>query len=130
MTDPVPPPPPGSMYLFDYVTPPLAPNKYRIEERTDVAFDGQAHALPEARYFEVVGPRFAMPPQDVAGVFPPRNGHGPFQDSLAQIAIKHRTLPWERKLDKNNVIGNPTGGNLLAADYPVPWVALLLFEEG
>lgn len=128
-------PPKGSMYLYDYITPPLPTDKYRIEVDTRLKLkrDGSSaleeQLLDEARYFEVVGPRFQLSPADVAGVYPPRNGHGPFQDSLAQIVIKRRTLPWERPLDKANHIGDPTGADNLPADYPVPWVALLIFEE-
>ena len=85
------PPPKGSMYLFDYITPPLPDDKYRIEVKTNLSLKRpgasarEEHALDEARFFEVVGPRFQLSPADVAGVYPPRNGHGPFQDSLAQI---------------------------------------------
>jgi hypothetical protein len=118
------------MYLFNYATPPLQPNKYRMEMATDVGFDGGTQSLEDKHYFEVVGPRFALPPGDVGGVFPPRNGHGPFQDNLAHIAIKRRTLPWERSLDKGKPIAAPSDGQVLAADYPSPWMALLIFEEG
>lgn len=129
MSEPTPPPPKGAMYLFDYATPPLQPDKYRMEVATDVGFDGKTKSLEDKNYFEIVGPRFALPPTDVAGVFPPRNGHGPFQDNLAHIAIKRRTLPWERSLDKGKPIANPSDGNLLQSSYPTPWMALLIFEE-
>jgi hypothetical protein len=130
-----PQPPKGSMFLYDYITPPLPTDKYRIEVDTRLSLQRpgastrEEQLLNEARYFEVVGPRFQLSPADVAGVYPPRNGHGAFQDSLAQIVIKRRTLPWERPLDKANHIGDPTGSENLPADYPVPWVALLIFEE-
>ena len=107
------PPPKGSMYLFDYITPPLPDDKYRIEVKTNLSLKRpgasarEEHALDEARFFEVVGPRFQLSPADVAGVYPPRNGHGPFQDSLAQIVLRRLTLPWERPLDKQNRIGTP-----------------------
>src|ERR1051326_7113160 len=106
MSEPYPPPPKGAMYLFDYATPPLDCATYRMEVATDVSFDGKTNSLRDKHYFEVVGPRFALPPQAVGGVFPPRNGHGPFQDSLAHIAIMRRTLPWERSLDKGKPIGD------------------------
>jgi hypothetical protein len=124
------PPPKGSMYLFDYITPPLPQGSYRLAVKTDVDVDGGTQTLDEARYFDVVGPRFLLQPDDVAGVFPPRNGHGPFKDSLAQIVLKRRTLPWERPLDPSGRIGKPKDAPQLPANYPVPWLALLLFEEG
>jgi hypothetical protein len=123
------PPTPGAMYMFDYATPPLQPDSYKLSVQTDVRFDGNSHPLDESRYFEIVGPRFALQASDVAGVFPPRNAQGPFENALAQIVIKRRTLPWERTLDKTNAIGAPTSPGL-PAQYPMPWLALLLFEEG
>ena len=123
------PPTQGAMFMFDYATPPLPPDSYTLTVQTDVRFDGASHALDDSRYFDIVGPRFALPASDVAGVFPPRNAQGPFENALAQIAIKRRTLPWERTLDKTNLIGAPTSPGLPEL-YPMPWLALLLFEEG
>lgn len=124
------PPPQGQMYLFDYLTPPLLPDSYRMHISTDVSFEKETHNLGDDRYFDVVGPRFTMAPTEVAGVFPPRNGHGPFADVLPQLAIKRRTLPWERHLDDAKPIGDPSDGKGLKSPYPTPWMALLLFEEG
>ncbi|HEY2115929.1 MAG TPA: hypothetical protein VGJ51_12615, partial [Candidatus Angelobacter sp.] len=126
-------PPKGSMFLFDYATPPLRPDTYRLEAVTNVTYDGAPVPPPSLKntsYFQVTGPRFTLPPDFVAGVFPPANGHGPFTDSLAQIAIKRRTLPWERPLDAGAPIAPPSDGKGLPTDYPAPWVGLLLFEEG
>ena len=123
------PPPQGAIFVFDYATPPLQPDSYTLTAQTDVRFDNASHPLTDERSFDVVGPRFALPPGDVAGVFPPRNAQGPYEDVLAQIVIKRRTLPWERSLDKTNLIGSPSSPGL-PAGYPMPWLALLLFEEG
>ncbi len=125
-------PPKGSMYLFDYAEPPLAPGSYRIHAETDVTVKGAVETLGTDDYFDVVGPRFNLSPTEVAGVFPPRNGHGPYQDALAQVAIKRRTLPWERPIDAGapHPIGDPSDGHGLGSKYPTPWLALLLFEEG
>ena len=75
------PPPKGAMYLFDYATPPLPPGSYRINSETAVTVDGKARPLDHDNYFDVVGPRFNLAPTEVSGVFPPRNGHGPYQDA-------------------------------------------------
>ena len=125
------PPPKGAMYLFDFATPPLPPGSYRIQSQTDVSVQG-TQSLSNSNYFDVVGPRFSLAPTEVAGVFPPRNGHGPFTESLAQVAIMRRTLPWERSVDANapKPIPQPSDGQGLPASYPTPWLALLLFEEG
>jgi hypothetical protein len=128
------------MALFDDMTPPLLDNAYRMAVATDVTLDGQPQSVPQTQnYFNVEGPRFALPAVEVAGVFPPRNGHGAFEESIPHIALRRRTLPWERPL---GVSGTPTRGpNDPPAPNPMPpgsarpfgpppWLALLLFEEG
>jgi hypothetical protein len=138
------PPPIGSMYLYDDITPPLLDNSYQLSVVTNVTFDGSGQSLPQnTGYFNIEGPRFSLAATEVAGVFPPRNGHGGFDEVIPQIVIKRRTLPWERALTSNpSLIGTPKRGpgdppppNPIAetqptAFGPAPWVALLLFEEG
>lgn len=139
------PPPIGSMYLYDDVTPPLVDGTYRIDVVTNVTYDGATAPLSSnSGYFEIDGPRFTLPATDVAGVFPPSNGHGGFDENIPQVVISRRTLPWERRLTSDaSAIGTPTrdanteqpnpfpplAGE--AQEYgPAPWMALLLFEEG
>jgi hypothetical protein len=120
------------MYLYDNITPPLVDGSYQINVNTSVNAGGAAQDLPGAtNYFDVIGPRFRLPTADVAGVFPPQNGHGSFQETLPQIALGRRTLPWERSL-LLGLIGTPTRGpgDPPPPTQPPPWVALLLFEEG
>lgn len=124
------PPPQGSMYLFDYLTPPLRPGSYRLHAATSVSFEKETHAMAADRYFDVVGPRFNLSMTEVSAVYPPRNGHGPFADVLPEILIPRRTLPWERPIDAAKPIGDPSDGHGLPPEYPTPWMALLLFEEG
>jgi hypothetical protein len=146
-TVPTPAPPVGSMYLFDCVTPPLVDGSYRIDVATNVTFDGQQAPLSSnSGFFDIEGPRFTLPATDVASVFPPRNGHGGFDEFLPQIVISRRTLPWERRLTSNpSAIGTPKSRQdpLTAQPNafppvqgqpqefgPAPWLALLLFQEG
>jgi hypothetical protein len=125
-------PKPGEMVLYDDILPPLLDNQYRMTAETDVSIDSAAQPLAgKDSFFNVEGPRFSLPATEVAGVFPPRNGHGPFHDSVPHVAIRRRTLPWERELDPKNVIGTPTRvPNVPPPAGTVPWLALLLFEEG
>jgi hypothetical protein len=127
-------PPQGQMYLYDNITPPLIDGSYRFNVSTDTTIDGTDQNLPGAtNYFNIEGPRFApLTPSLVAGVFPPRNGHGSFQDNLPHIAFSRRTLPWERALDPGGLIGVPTvnPGDPPRPVGPAPWIGLLLFEEG
>lgn len=133
-------PDPGYMILYDAITPPLPDGTYMASTTTEVDYDGSkarngdGRPTPQQRYFAIDGPRFALPADLVASVVPPRNGHGGFYDMLPHIALGRKTLPWERDP------GLPRSGDKPAApvgeyappldDLPVPWVALLLFEEG
>ncbi len=144
-TTPTPAPPIGSMYLFDCVTPPLVDGSYRIDAVTNVTFDNQQAPLSSnSGYFDIEGPRFTMPATDVAAVYPPRNGHGGFDEFIPQIVISRRTLPWERSLtSRPDLIGTPTRDqwtpqpnpfppvqNQPQEFGPAPWLALLVFQEG
>jgi hypothetical protein len=124
----------GQMYLYDYMEPPLLDHSYRLRVSTEStsATGTTSYPVPEAiSYFDVIGPRFRVSPAQVAGAFPPRNGHGDFTDALPHIALYDRTLPWERNLDPNNkTIHPPTIPNGVTPGGTIPWLALLLFEEG
>ena len=122
----------GQMFLFDYMEPPLLDNSYRLRVSTDThAADGTAYPVPEAiAYFDVVGPRFRITPAQVAGAFPPRNGHGDFTNDLPHVALYDRTLPWERFLDPNGkTIHPPAIANGVTPGGTIPWLALLLLED-
>jgi hypothetical protein len=133
------------MYLFDCVTPPLVDGSYRIDAVTNVTYDGQQAPLAaNSGYFDLEGPRFTLPATDVAAVYPPRNGHGGFDEYIPQIVLSRRTLPWERNLTSNpSAIGTPARDqwtlqpnpfppvqNRPQEHGPAPWLALLVFQEG
>jgi hypothetical protein len=127
-------PPAGSMYLYDAMTPPLRAGDYRFVATAEARLGGSqgTQQVTDTRAFTVDAPRFNLPPNEVAGVFPPRNGHGPFEDSLPQMVLGRRTLPWERKLDSEGGLPAPNRPLDPPAPEPadaVPWLALLLFEE-
>jgi hypothetical protein len=134
------------MYLYDDITPPLLDNSYQLSVVTNVTFDGTQQPLqPNTGFFDIDGPRFSLAATEVAGVFPPSNAHGGFDESVPHVVLLRRTLPWERALTSQpSLIGTPT---VAAGDPsppnpippqkgkpqtygPPPWVALLLFEEG
>ena len=127
-----PQPSKGNMVLWDFIEPPLEDGNYRWHTQTTVSYGSGSTAanqpLPEAvGYFNVEGPRFRIDASDVAGMFPPRNGHGGFNTSLPHIVLYKRTLPWERRLDPDENLWK--GQTPPAWNENVPWVALLLFEE-
>jgi hypothetical protein len=127
-------PAPGQMILYDDITPPLVDNSYRLTLQTNVTIDGNNQPLDSKQaFFNIEGPRFRLTATDVASVVPPRNGHGPFSEVVPHIAIYRRTLPWERKINPD---GSPIPVPKTNSDLPalpqdgLPWLALLLFEEG
>ncbi len=68
------------------------------------------------RTFSVAGERFQLKPADIHAVFPPAGSLGEHSNVLPHIILNRSTLPWERQADANN--------------KNLPWLALLLFEEG
>jgi hypothetical protein len=121
----------GHMVLYDRIDPGLPQGEYRLRVETTVALTG-ADLRADTRYFNVEGPRFALASTEVAGVFPPRNGHGPFSDALPHVALGRRTLPWERSLDPMGRLPAPpvrAPGDPPAPSGAPPWMALLVFEE-
>ena len=133
-----PQPPPGQMVLFDDILSPLEDNTYRVTVETDVSIDGaaapvdpNANPLSKQSFFTIQGPRFQLAQTEVVGVFPPRNGHGSFSETVPHIVLSRRTLPWERPLDPANKIPAPMvqPGDAPPPAAPPPWLALLVFEE-
>jgi hypothetical protein len=112
----------GEMIVYDYIRPALTDGEYRMRLDTEVAIGGTGQPLDGRDFFfDVDGPRFSLSPSEVAGVFPPRNGHGTFDAALPHVALGRRTLPWERPL-----AGAYTAG---PGETPFPFLALVLFDE-
>jgi len=123
-------PQPGHMVLYDAAIPPLEDGAYRWQVKSDLSNSkGFNEVLDRLRYFNVEGPRFSLDPSLVAGVFPPRASHGAYSESLPQVVLGRRTLPWERplaaslKTPKAVPDTNPLTGRL-------PWMALIVLEDG
>jgi len=122
-------PQPGHMVLYDAAIPPLEDGAYRWQVKSDLSNSKGFHeVLDRLRYFNVDGPRFSLDPSLVAGVFPPRASHGAYSESVPQIVLSRRTLPWERplaaslKTPKAVPDTNPLTGRL-------PWMALIVLED-
>lgn len=112
----------GEMLLHDYILPPLLAGRYRLAVDTEVKIDNAQQPLENRfAHFDIDAPRFTLAANEISGVFPPKNGHGPFDDAIPHIALGRRTLPWERLFAQ----AHPTVDGM-----PIPWFALLVFEDG
>jgi hypothetical protein len=95
--------------------PPLDDGDYRVT----VTHALEAWGFKAERHldFTIAGPRFALPPNEITGRFPPAGSSGDFARVLPHVLLERATLPWERSAIPED-----------AADAP-PWLALLVFAE-
>jgi hypothetical protein len=70
-------------------------------------------------HFDIVAPRYVMPPDQILSTFPPATSQGDWRERLPQIVLKRRTLPWERNPDPK----------VLPEQAP-PWLALVVLADG
>jgi hypothetical protein len=105
----------GHFILRSFARPPVTAGRYRLHatqpgSNVDVAaHDGQVY---------VSSPRYVMPPDQILSTYPPAMSEGDFGGRLPQVALKRRTLPWERRPGTTNT------------DPPTPWLALVVIAEG
>lgn len=117
MTAAPPPPPVGSMQLFDSVVPGMPGGRHRVT--STVTFLPTAGADPSLTtavhrdWIEVGGSPLHVAPTEVLSCHPPRNATGAFDTELPHVVLRRRTLPWERA----GATGTP------------PWLALSVFAD-
>lgn len=70
--------------------------------------------------FSVLGERFQIAPGEIDSVSPPSGGLGDYSTVLPHIVLNRSTLPWER---------TPTANGEQDDNSPLPWLALLVFQE-
>lgn len=113
--------------------PPMVAGEYEAHVVQKVKASGAKIEGEKTLHFGVDAARFRLNPDDIYSVYPPANQFGRFYESLPHVVFSRRTLPWERTIDaqlpacqsettpskKRNPLDNP----------PVPWMAILLFEE-
>jgi hypothetical protein len=120
----VPPEPnPGEMVLHPEIRPLLTAGRRQLTvQQTFTVDDANRPVQTEVHHLEVTGPRVTMPGTELFSVTPPPNAEGAFAGRLAQVALRRRTLPWERSTPPSS--GAPAGGP--------PWLALVILtdEEG
>lgn len=106
--------PARTVVVHDRLEPPLTAGDYEVRVSQTVSGDPDLGQVPDdVRHLRVTAPRYLLPSTEILSTFPPANADGPFSTRLAQVALKRRTLPWERA-------GGPTR----------PWLALVLLCDG
>lgn len=113
------PVPVGHMRLYAQMRPGMLAGTYRVDLDQDFA-STQRPVDTVTKHVEVTAPRFGLPGTEIHSAFPPNNAVGPFHNQLPHIALKRRTLPWERP------------GDLAAeaAGDRRPWLALVILTDG
>jgi len=116
MPDPLIPPEPGFMRLWKKVVPDLQPGGYTVRLEQTLSTTSTTVGAPQdvEAHFDITGPRFSLPGTEIHSVFPPPNAQGAFSSRLPHIALKRRTLPWERSDD---------------AHPDFPWLALVVLAD-
>jgi hypothetical protein len=108
----------GTFVLHSFVKPPVTAGRYQLHGTQPMpGITVGEHAADVI----VSSPRYVMPPDQILSTFPPAMAEGDFSSRLPQIALKRRTLPWER---------DPGGPALTDKDPPRPWLALVVIAEG
>ncbi len=99
--------------LHDRIEPALTAGDYEVRATQAIGGSSSLGTVPDdVRHVRVTGPRYRLPSTELLSVFPPPDSDGPFVTRLAQVALKRRTLPWER------------------AESPArPWLALVLLTD-
>lgn len=105
------PPPPGSMQLYDSVTPGMPAGLHRVTSTVTFQTQGGSPAVHHD-FVNVGGSALHVQPTDVLACHPPRNATGGFGDELPHVVLSRRTLPWERP-----------------GVHGAPWLALLVFLD-
>jgi hypothetical protein len=88
--------------VFPEMPPPLPAGRYQLHLDQQMAAVGGSNPLgdvaAEVRHLEVTAPRVAMPGTELFSTYPPPNSSGPFTTRLPQVALRRRTMPWERAM--------------------------------
>jgi hypothetical protein len=116
---------PGFFELYPAARPALPAGSYTVGSSQKLVahtpHDG-AQTIPvddTEFHFDIVSPRYVMPPDQILSTFPPATSQGDWRERLPQIVLRRRTLPWERNPDPA----------VLPENAP-PWLALVVLADG
>ncbi|MCF8491398.1 MAG: hypothetical protein K9H18_19705 [Rhodospirillum sp.] len=115
---------PGQIRFYEAAKPPLVAGEYKVSAQQTVngLDDGQTTPQYDLEMpFSVTAPRFTLPAETVQMTYPPANAAGAFDNALANIVLRDKTLPWNRTLD----------GSIPPEDsVSPPWMAVLTVTAG
>lgn len=114
--------------------PAMVAGKYTTEVNQHIIKDNVSiQDIKKTFDFGVDAARFTLNPNDIYSVYPPTNKSGNYSESLPHVVFTRRTLPWERTLDGQLPVfqrsTTPEEKRNPQDSPPVPWMALLLFDE-
>ncbi|CAM4344732.1 hypothetical protein [Corallococcus exiguus] len=105
----------GQMLFVDAYLPGVQAGQYTL--KIDHTLDAPDTAIESVSQTLIVdGPRFTLDPADLHARFPPKGSTSQYAEVLPHLVLGKRLLPWERLVS--------------SFDRTVPWVALLVFDEG
>ena len=116
---------PGFFELYSSARPALPAGSYTADSKQKLVaqtpHDGPATVPVDDTqfHFDIVAPRYVMPPDQILSTFPPATSQGDWRDRLPQIVLKRRTLPWERNPDP-----------AVLPEHAPPWLALVVLADG
>lgn len=111
----------GEMKLYSACIPDMGAGDYTINLKQELSGNEELPGVFENidKHVEVTGPRLNLAGNEIFGSFPPNHAVGAFDNRLAHITLKRRTLPWERK----------TGDSTDGTKERKPWLALVVLAE-
>ncbi|MCJ1240461.1 hypothetical protein MMC14_008464 [Varicellaria rhodocarpa] len=118
---------PGFEQLFSSYVPGLRAGQYKVEVKQNIKVIQESEPKltgPTSHIFDVLAPRFVLPPDCVYSTFPVPSGSAPVE-TLAHVVLNDTTLPWERGFDTTS---NREISDENRVRNRIPWLACLTFE--
>lgn len=103
--------PVGAVEFYDNVLPALEAGDYVLTVTQSVSGDGISGTYTHDQALQVTGPHFGLDAGDVFSVHPPAGSTADYTESLANVVLSRRNLPWQ--IGDDDARGRP-------------WLALLL----
>ncbi|CAH9063959.1 hypothetical protein PSECIP111951_03011 [Pseudoalteromonas holothuriae] len=123
--------PPGEIAFFGACYPPLQSGQYQLElsqTLKNVPGESAPPNFKRAQKISLTSPRFTLAASSVQMVYPPADAVGNFLNTMPNVVLTRRTLPWERPIDPHH-IGLKASATVDASQDHTPWLALLTLYQ-